>query len=213
MLHTALWGPKVGDLTLDQAKRRLVDNPSVVRDLRSVLEHRLNHSLQSKIPVSSQFEPLSIHASYTRDEILIALGHWSFERRPSQREGVLHLKERKLDVFFVTLQKSEDEYSPTTMYEDYLISHDLFHWQTQSNTSEQSSTGQRYIRHGAMGYTPLLFVRETKVLPSGLTAPYHFLGPCQYVSHTGSRPISITWRLKHSVPAGLYRAMARQIAV
>jgi hypothetical protein len=62
MLHTALWGPKVGDWTLDQAKLRLVDNPSVVRDLRSVLEFRLNHSLQSKIPVSSQFEPLSIHA-------------------------------------------------------------------------------------------------------------------------------------------------------
>jgi hypothetical protein len=119
MLHTALWGPKVGDWTLDQAKRRLVDNPSVVRDLQSVLEFRLNHSLQSKIPVSSQFDPLSIHASYTRDEILIALGHWSFERRPSQREGVLHLKDRKLDVFFVTLQKSEDEYSPTTMYDDF----------------------------------------------------------------------------------------------
>ena len=90
-----------------------------------------------------------------------------------QRGGVLHLKDRKLDVFFVTLQKSEDEYSPTTMYEDYLISHDLFHWQTQSNTSEQSSTGQRYLRHEEMGYTPLLFVRETKNLPSGLTATYH----------------------------------------
>ena len=99
------------------------------------------------------------------------------------------------------------------MYEDYMISQDLFHWQTQSNTSEQSSTGQRYISHGEMGYTPLLFVRETKVLPSGLSAPYHFLGPCQYVSHTGSRPISITWRLKYPVPAGLYRSMARQIAV
>jgi hypothetical protein len=213
MLHTALWGPKVGDWTLDQAKRRLVDNPSVIRDLQSVLEHRFKNSLQSKISVSPQFEPLSIHASYTRDEILVALGHWSFQNRPIQQTGVLHLKDRKLDVFFVTLQKSEDEYSPTTMYEDYMISHDLFHWQTMSKTSEQSSTGQRYIRHGEMGYTPLLFVRETKVLPSGLSAPYHFLGPCQYVSHTGSRPISITWRLKHPVPAGLYRSMARQIAV
>lgn len=146
-------------------------------------------------------------------EILVALGHCSFRNRPIQQTGVLHLKEHKMDGFFVTLQKSEDEYSPTTMYEDYLISHDLFHWQTQSNTSEQSSTGQRYLRHEEMGYTPLLFVRETKNLPSVLTAPYHFLGPCQYVSHTSSRPISITWRLKHPVPAGLYRAMARQIAV
>ena len=80
--------------------------------------------------------PLAIHAAYTRDEILIALGHWDFNNRPCQREGVLHLKERKMDVFFVTLQKSEDEYSPTTMYEDYLISQDQFHWQSHSNTSE-----------------------------------------------------------------------------
>ncbi|MFM8398061.1 MAG: DUF3427 domain-containing protein [Pirellula sp.] len=90
-----------------------------------------------------KLERVAIHAPYTRDEILVALGHWSFERRPSQREGVLHLKDRRMDVFFVTLQKTEDEYSPTTMYEDYLISQELFHWQTQSNTSEQSSTGQR----------------------------------------------------------------------
>jgi hypothetical protein len=125
----------------------------------------------------------------------------------------LHLKDRKLDVFFVTLQKSEDEYSPTTMYEDYLISQDLFHWQSQSNTSEQSPTGQRYIRHSELGYTPLLFVRETKTLPSGMSAPYHFLGPCKYANHTGSRPISITWKLLHSVPTRLLRSMARQVAV
>ncbi|MFM8398752.1 MAG: NgoFVII family restriction endonuclease, partial [Pirellula sp.] len=89
MLHTALWGTTVGEWSLDQVKRRLLDNPSVMRDLQSVLEYRLNHSLQSKIPVSPQLDPLSIHASYTRDEILVALGHWGFERRPSQREGVL----------------------------------------------------------------------------------------------------------------------------
>ncbi|MEI7461399.1 MAG: DUF3427 domain-containing protein [Pirellula sp.] len=98
-------------------------------------------------------------------------------------------------------------------YEDYLISHDLFHWQSQSNTSEQSPTGQRYIRHSELGCTPLLFVRETKTLSSGLSAPYHFLGPCSYVNHTGSRPISITWKLQHQVPTRLLRTMARQIAV
>ncbi len=163
--------------------------------------------------VGTLAEALTIHAAYTRDEILVALGHWSFNNRPSQREGVLHLNERKLDVFFVTLQKSEDEYSPTTMYEDYLISHDLFHWQSQSNTSEQSPTGQRYIRHSELGYTPLLFGRETKSLPSGFSALYHFLGPCKYVNHMGSRPISITWKLLHAVPTRLLRTMARQVAV
>ncbi|MCA9154426.1 MAG: DUF3427 domain-containing protein, partial [Planctomycetales bacterium] len=84
------------------------------------------------------------------------------------------------------------------------------HWQSQSNTSVDSPTGQRYVNHLERGYTPLLFVREARTLPSGLSAPYYFLGPCEYVSHEGSRPINIIWRLKYPVPARLFRAMAVQ---
>lgn len=213
MLHVSLWGTLHTELALEQAMQKLAMNSSAIDDLGAVLDYRLKHSPLIETTDTSAYDPLAIHAAYTRDEILVALGHWSFSSRPSQREGVLHLRDRKLDVFFVTLQKTEDEYSPTTMYEDYLISHDLFHWQSQSNTSAQSSTGRRYIQHREHGYTPLLFVRETKTLPSGLSAPYHFLGPCSYVSHSGSRPISITWKLQHPVPARLFRTMARQIAV
>jgi hypothetical protein len=201
------------EMNLVSAEQRLRANPSAISDLRALLEYCLQRA--PLIPPASMklYQPLAIHAAYTRDEILVALGHWTFSERPSQREGVLHLRERKLDCFFVTLQKSEDEYSPTTMYEDYLISHDLFHWQSQSSTSEQSPTGQRYIQHREMGYTPLLFVRETKNLTSGLSAPYYFLGPCSYVRHTGSRPLSITWQLLNPVPSRLLRSMTRQIAV
>lgn len=212
MLHTTLWGTQYSEMTLDLAEERLRDNPTVIQDLMSLLDYRLKHSPWIASPISD-YEPLAIHAAYTRDEILIALGHWTFNYRPSQREGVLHLQERKRDVFFVTLQKSEDEYSPTTMYEDYLVSHDLFHWQSQNNTSDTSATGQRYIHHAEQGYTPLLFVRETKKLPSGLSAPYHFLGPCKYRSHVGSRPVSITWKLEYPVPTRLLRTLARQVAV
>jgi superfamily II DNA or RNA helicase len=213
MLHTTLWGGQYSKLSLESAEQRLRDNPSVIKDLVGILDFRLKHSPCVAFRAEGGCESLAIHAAYTRDEILVALGHWSFSNRPDLREGVLHLKDRKQDVLFVTLQKSEDEFSPTTMYEDYLISHNLFHWQSQSNTSEQSSTGQRYIRHVEFGYTPLLFVREFKKLSSGLSAPYHFLGPCRYVSHAGSRPISITWELQHSVPTRLLRTMVRQVAV
>lgn len=213
MLHVSLWGPKHAEMSLAEADQRLRKNPAVVRDLRCVLEYRLKHSPLIANREPSAFEPMAIHAAYTRDEILVALGHWDFNHRPSQREGVLHLRDRRLDVFFVTLHKTEEEYSPTTMYEDYLISHDQFHWQSQSNTSLQSPTGQRYIRHVEERYTPLLFVRETKKLPSGLSTPYHFLGPCRYLRHSGSRPISIVWQLMYPVPTRLLRTMARQIAV
>ncbi|HKV42077.1 MAG TPA: DUF3427 domain-containing protein [Blastocatellia bacterium] len=211
MLHVSLWGERGKEWSLEEADRRLRQNPAAVSDLCSILEYKLAHAPAThaqRIPDVSG--PLTIHSQYTRDEILVGLGHWSLTDRPSQREGVLHLAASKVDAFFVTLQKSESDYSPTTMYEDYLISHELFHWQSQSNTSETSTTGQRYINHQQLGYTPLLFVRETKTLPSGLSAPYAYLGPCEYVSHEGSRPMSIIWRLSDPVPARLFRLMARQ---
>ena len=97
--------------------------------------------------------PLTLHASYTRDELLTALGHWTRTEQPEMREGVLHLPEIRADVFFVTLQKTEKDYSPTTMYQDYAINERLFHWQSQSTTSADSPTGRRYVEH-VDGATP-----------------------------------------------------------
>ncbi len=55
------------------------------------------------------------------------------------------LADRNVDAFFITLKKSEADYSPTTMYADYPISRDLFHWESQSTTSVNSPTGRRYL--------------------------------------------------------------------
>ena len=215
MFHVSLWGQRYKEMSFSQAVSRFRDNRFAIEDLISVLKYRASLATELAVPtLQPNGNPmLAFHGAYTRDEILTGLGHWTFERRPDQREGVLHLKAAALDILFVTLQKSEDEYSPTTMYEDYLISQDLFHWQSQSSTSESSATGQRYIHHAERGYTPLLFVRETKSLPSGISAPYVFLGPCSYVSHSGSKPMSIVWRLKVPVPVRLMRSMVRQVAM
>jgi len=40
-----------------------------------------------------------------------------------------------------------------------------------------------------------------------VAAPYTFLGPATYVTHQGERPISITWRLRHPMPAELFEEM------
>ena len=76
--------------------------------------------------------------------------------------------------------------------------------------SRRQQDNGKLTQHRELGYTPLLFVRESKKLSSGLTAPYAFLGACEYVSHQGSRPMSIVWKLNHDVPARLFRIMARQ---
>jgi len=127
------------------------------------------------------------------------------------REGVVQMKHLPADVFFVTLNKTEESYSPTTMYADYAINERLFHWQSQSQTSESSVTGQRYIHHARDNHTLLLFVREDKT-KDNLAQPYLFLGPVMYRSHSGNRPMSIELELSYPIPARLL-ATARRLAI
>jgi hypothetical protein len=142
--------------------------------------------------------PLRLHARYQREEILAAL---DFPRMPNSfREGVWYSPEHNVDAFFITLKKSEADYSPTTMYADYPISPHLFHWESQSTTSVQSPTGQRYVNGTS---TVLLFVRHEQKDDFG-TSPYLFLGPATYVSHTGDRPIAITWKLRAPMPTDFF---------
>ena len=138
-----------------------------------------------------------LHCTYTRDQILVAM---DFMKPNTVREGTKWLEDKKVDVFFITLNKSDKDYSPTTMYEDYSINEEFFHWQSQSTTSDTSPTGQRYINHVREGNKVLLFVREFKKDMAG-AAPYTYLGTAKYVSHYGNRPMSITWRLDNPIPA------------
>ena len=149
-------------------------------------------------PVDLGFDcPLDLHCTYTRDQLLVAL---DFMNPNSVREGVKWLPDKQVDVLFVTLNKSDKEYSPTTMYNDYSINEELFHWQSQSTTTDTGSVGQRYIHHRERSSKVLLFVREFKSDLVG-AAPYTFLGMANYVKHTGSRPMNITWKLDHPIPA------------
>ena len=120
------------------------------------------------------------------------------------REGVKWLPDKQVDVFFITLNKADKDYSPTTMYNDYSINESLFHWQSQSTTSDTASTGQRYINHRQRGSKVVLFVREFKQDSIG-AAPYTCLGTAAYVRHIGSRPMNITWHLDQPIPAKYLR--------
>ena len=48
-------------------------------------------------------------------------------------------------------------------------------------------------------------MREAKDNDLG-TSPYVFLGPAEYESHEGERPISFTWRLNYAMPMELFLA-------
>ena len=143
---------------------------------------------------------LDLYCTYTRYQLMAGLGYYKAEKMGSMQEGVKYFPKKRLDIFLITLNKADKDYSPTTLYDDYSISETLFHWQSQSTTSDQSKTGQRYIHHKKLGSKVALFVREYKEDQAG-TCPYTFLGLADYVSHTGSKPMSIIWRLHNPIPA------------
>ena len=172
--------------------------PSLVREfseLREVLEDRVT-LLERKFPVPEW--PLALHRHYSRREILAAVGYMKTGQKIiSHQGGILKLAEQR-ELLFVTLDKSGNDYSPTTRYRDYAISAERFHWETQSAASVTRESGKRYVESPANGNSFFLFVRPK---PGDAFA---FLGPVEYESHHGDRPIAITWKLIHQLPASLY---------
>ncbi len=154
--------------------------------------------------------PLRLHARYTRAEIVAALGAGAGPKPKVTQGGILWVEEAASDVFFVDLKKAERDYSPTTMYRDYAINTELFHWESQSRQTPAQPTVQRYINHRKLGTRVLLFVRERKNFELG-TQPFTFLGPVDYVTHQGERPVAFTWRLKTPMPEALFE-VARSVA-
>ena len=203
MLYVSIWLKTVDDWNNDEVLTNLYslsDSPVLLGELMELLQYNYERIDFIDSPVDIGFDcPLDLHCTYTRDQILVAL---DFMKPSTVREGVKWLSEIQTDVFFLTLNKAEKDYSPTTMYNDYSINSELFHWQSQSTTAENSPTGQRYIHHKEKSSKVLLFIREFKSdrLSNGAAA-YTYLGTANYVKHTGSRPMNITWKLDHPIPA------------
>ena len=202
MFYITVWGKAVEDWNSDEVLDNfyaLTDSPRMLGELIELLEYNYNKIDFIDEVVSLGFDcPLDLHCTYTRDQLLVAM---DFMKPNTVREGVKWLSEKETDVFFITLNKSDKDYSPTTMYNDYSINEILFHWQSQSTTADTSTTGQRYIHHKERGSKVLLFVREFKNDTFGNTAPYTFLGTANYVKHNGSKPMNVTWKLDKPIPA------------
>ncbi|MBM7368981.1 DUF3427 domain-containing protein [Gordonia hydrophobica] len=203
MLVFSVWPTGGSFASVNEALDSLRSEPEACREILSITNFTFDLSRQQTSSLDGELSqvPLQLHAHYQREEILAGLGVASFESRPGNfREGVKYIADLNVDAFFVNLIKTDTAFSPTTMYRDYPISRSLFHWESQSTTSITSATGQRYINGTS---TVLLFVRHQKQGEFG-PMPYTFLGPAELVDHQGERPIAITWRLDHEMPAEFF---------
>lgn len=209
MFSYTIWQKPVSDSGFD-IFTKFRTSPTILAELIELLNYNYNKiDFVADEKINLGFDcPLDLHCTYTRDQIMLAMDHIN----PSSiREGVKWLPDKRADIFFITLNKSDKDYSPSTMYKDYSISEWLFHWQSQSTTASDSSTGKRYISHRSLGSNVLLFVREHKKNEFG-TEPYTFLGTADYLSHEGSKPMNIVWKLHAPIPGKYLKKTNKLIA-
>jgi superfamily II DNA or RNA helicase/HKD family nuclease len=213
MLLFTLWPKRGGFPSYEAGLAHVRQHPAVCAEIAELVQLGQDRArrLPSSLGEGLQHIPLASHARYRREEILAALDYANLTRVPGNHvSGVAWCEETRTDALLVNLRKSEKEFSPSTMYRDYAISRELFHWESQNATSTDSPTGQRYLHHQSHGSHVLLFVRDAPTDDFG-AAPFLCLGPASYVDHRGERPIAITWHLHRPMPADAF-AVASVVA-
>lgn len=204
---------KMGFRDIDAGIDAMLHEEFVREEVLEILTYKQNHIRFVAGKNEYTFTcPLDLHCQYNTTQIMAAFGFFNETESPEFREGVKYFKDKKLDMFLINLNKSEKDFSPSTMYEDYAISPYKFHWQSQSQDRQGSEKIERYIHHKETGNMISLFVREYKK-NGQYTAPYTFLGNADYLSHEGNRPVSFVWKLHTAIPAELLPKANKSIAV
>lgn len=206
-VYYRIWGDKgnnLGITSLEGAFQRLSRNPSILADLDEVLAWSLDTTEVSGQTAELPFAcPLELHAQYGIKEIQATFGKATLDTAGQRGVGLFHFSDVKAYVLLITYQKTDKEFSPSTMYADYPISRELLHWESQANTAQDHKDGQNLIHHAERGYTILVFARDQKNR-NGVTCPFTYLGPVERVSYESERPIKMVWRLRHPMTVEMF---------
>jgi superfamily II DNA or RNA helicase len=210
MLHYDVWQNAGGFKSLEESIKEIGSNKTLVKEIIEVLDLLIDRIDFREIDIKLPYQqPLKLHARYTRDQILVAFGLSTFDKKSSNREGVAENKSLNTELLFIDLIKSEEDFSPTTLYDDYAISETLFHWQSQNQTRNDSGKGLTYINHQKLGKRILLFVREKANNQFSNTIGYVFIGEAKFKENEGSKPMSIKWELNEPMPMYLWKDSAK----
>jgi superfamily II DNA or RNA helicase/HKD family nuclease len=181
--------------------KRLLENPNSAQELSELSKVLNTSALPHAVTIPGlQFAPLCLHGHYRLNEILTAVGFLTAVARPFFNTGVLRLKDRQIELMFVTLDKRSG-FHESVAYHDYAISHDLFHWQSQNSAAPTTTIGRQYLEsvgENANGWSYQLFVR---IDPD---SPYLACGPTKFQGSHGDRPMNITWKLDIPLPAAAF---------
>ena len=171
------------------------------QEVAEIVSYLLAHLEITTTPLGADVLPgIELYGCYTREEIFTLVGRQTEEKRMSGSvSGVFNLPEYDATLLFVTLNKSDKDFSPSTQYNDYVINKDYFHWQSKNTDAHYNKGGRIYIEQPIKHNKIILFVREEKRDGFGNTCPFHCFGLVDYVSSHGDCPMNITWKLEEPV--------------
>ncbi|WP_418638534.1 DUF3427 domain-containing protein [Winogradskyella sp.] len=210
MLHYDVWQKEKGFDSLEKSIKAIGSNSVLVEEIKEVLEVLVENIDFKELPIQLPYDqPLKLHSRYTRDQILAAFRKSSFEKKYLSMEGTVENKDLNTEILFINLIKSEENFSPTTMYDDYAVNELLFHWQTQNQARPDLGKGLSYINHKKTNKKILLFVREKAKNEFGNSLGYVFIGEGKLKDYYGSKPMSINWELSEPMPHYLWKDAAK----
>ena len=111
MLHYDIWQTSGGFDSLEDSIKAIGRNKILNDEIIAVLEILIDKidfiEKEIKLPY---LQPLQIHGRYTRDQILSAFGDYTFEKKSSNREGIVNPEGKNTELLLVTLEKSEENF-------------------------------------------------------------------------------------------------------
>jgi superfamily II DNA or RNA helicase len=189
-------------VSVDELRQLLSRNPALTAELHELcafLEENTDNPGRPMRAAPPEW-PLSLHARYSRRQLLAAAGYATEMRRPAHREGVLALEEARQQLLFVTLDKRQG-FTETVRYRDFAIAPERFAWETQNRAHPGNRLGKRYLESPGNGWRFFLFVREDpehEFVALGEVSLERW-EPCE------QGPIPIVWKLLEPMSAELYR--------
>lgn len=203
MLYYSLFGDKVSKIgvnTIYEALRRLKRYPDFVSEILELTEYILSN-LEKKTFAVGEGMPATLeqYGCYTREEVFAIFGRQTADKKmQGSVAGIFNIEELNTELFFVTLNKSDKDFSAETMYNDYVVSEYEFHWESQ-NTDSHAGKGKRFVKQKENGKKFLLFVRENKKDGFGNTCPFICFGLVDYISSKGDKPMKINWQMHQPI--------------
>ena len=203
MLYYTLYGDKISKVgvgSIEEAIGRLKKYSVFVEEINELVEY-LMANIEIKTFAVGEGMPLALeqYGNYTREEVFAIFGRQTADKKmQGSVAGVFNIEELNTELFFVTLNKSDKDFSASTMYDDYVVSESQFHWKSQ-NTDTHQGKGKRFVEQEKNKKKFLLFVRENKHDGFGNTCPFYCFGLVDYISSRDDKPMSIDWHMHQPI--------------